>query len=78
VTHVDRSPVRRECTDTRGNPLVVGLTREGIWVREKGRRTAYLVTYGAIHSLGAKQAAEAIRREKLAKRKEKALARRIR
>ena len=78
MTHVDRSPVRRECADTRGNPLVVALTREGVWVREKGRRTAYLVTYGAIHSLGAKQAADAIRREKAAARKERTLARRSR
>ena len=69
MTHVERSQVRREVRTTRGQALVVTLAPEGAWVREKGRRTAYLMPYGVAYQYAAKMAIDAQRREKKAKRK---------
>lgn len=52
-------------------PLVVELKPEGVYLREKGRRTGYLVPYGVAYITGARLEADRIRREKLAKRQER-------
>lgn len=69
MTHVNKSPVRREVEDIRGNSLVVAVRPEGLWLREKGRRTAYLLPHGAAYSLAVKLAVEAERRAKKSARK---------
>lgn len=69
MTHVNKSTVRREVTTTRGEALVVTLAPEGMWVREKGRRTAYLMPYGVAYQRAAAMAADADRRAKAADRK---------
>ena len=38
--------VRRKVATMRGQPLVIALTFEGIWLREPRKRTAYLLPYG--------------------------------
>lgn len=70
MTHVNTSSVRR-AVDTLGRSpraLVVLLSPEGAWIREKGRRTAYLLPYGAAFDCAAKLHANAERRTKLAER----------
>lgn len=69
MTHVDKSPVRREVRTARGDALVVTLAPEGMWIREKGRRTAYLMPYGVAYQRAAIMAADADRRAKAAARK---------
>jgi hypothetical protein len=69
MTHVERSQVRREVRTTRGQALVVTLAPEGAWIREKGRRTAYLMPYGVAYQCAARMAVDAKRREKKARRK---------
>ena len=60
-----RSNVAREVRAPDGTELIVTLAPAGILIREKGRRTTYgPISYGAILSLGAKQEAEAARKEK--------------
>lgn len=44
-----RRPVRREVASLHHGPLVVTLTEEGLYLREKGRRTAYLMPYGTAY-----------------------------
>lgn len=68
-------PVRREVTRERGRDLIVRLAPEGIYLREKGRRTAYLLPYGVAYVRGAMLAADQLRRDKAAARKERAKAR---
>ena len=68
MTHVEKSQVRREVRTARGQALVVTLSPEGAWVREKGRRTAYLLPYGVAYQYAVRMAVEATRREKKAKR----------
>jgi hypothetical protein len=45
VTDLTRT-IRRKVTTLRGQPLVVALTPEGIWLREPRKRLAYLLPYG--------------------------------
>ena len=71
MTHVEKSQVRREVRTTRGQALVVTLAPEGMWIREKGRRTAYLMPYGIAYQQAARMAVDAARRERKAKRKAK-------
>jgi hypothetical protein len=61
--------VRREVRTTRGAALVITLAPEGAWLREKGRRTAYLMPYGVAHQLAVRMAVDAERRERKARRK---------
>jgi hypothetical protein len=68
ITRLER-PVRRRVTSHRGQPLVVSMMPEGLYVREHGRRTAYLVPWGMAYVYGARLAAERIRAEKSAARK---------
>lgn len=69
MTHVEKSSVRREVRTARGDALIVTLAPEGMWVREKGRRTAYLMPYGVAYQRAATMAADADRRAKAAERK---------
>lgn len=63
-------PVRRETLSThRGRPLVVELRSTYLTVRQKGRRLRYTATYDQVWNIGARNAAEAARQERLAKRK---------
>ena len=64
-------PVRRKVTSARGQPLVVALTPEGIWLREPRRRTAYLMPYGVAFQQAVRMHVEAERRAKAAARKAK-------
>lgn len=60
--------VRRKVVTTKGEPLVVALTPEGIWLREPRRRTAFLLPYSVAFDRAARMAADEIRRERQAKR----------
>lgn len=74
MTNLDR-PVRRKVSTVRGEPLVVALTAEGIWLREPRRRTAYLLPYGAAFQRAVTLHVDAERRNKAATRKAKRAAR---
>lgn len=63
--------VRRKVQSARGQPLVVALTPEGIWLREPRRRTAYLMPYGVAFQQAVRMQVDADRRAKLAARKAK-------
>ena len=70
MTHVNGSRrVKRQVTTSRGEPLVLLLTPEGIWLREPRRRTAYLLPYGAAFQRAAQLHADAERAAKAAARK---------
>lgn len=69
MTHVEQSPVRREARTARGDAVVVFLRPEGIYLREKGRRTAFLMPYGVAYQYAAKLAVEAERRERKARKR---------
>jgi hypothetical protein len=76
ATHVTRSSVTRECAALRsGRPLMVKLTPEGIYLREKGRRTSYLLPYGVGYMRAVWLAANALRAAKAAARTERSKAR---
>lgn len=64
-------PVRRKVVSQRGQPIVVALTPEGIWLREPRRRTAYLLPYGVAFQYAVRLHVEAERRAKVAARKAK-------
>jgi len=65
-------PVRRETLSThRGRALVVELRSTYLTVRQKGKRLRYAVTYDQIWTAGARNAAEALRQERLARKKER-------
>lgn len=61
-------PVRRKVSTTHGQPLVVALTPEGIWLREPRRRTAFLLPYGAAFIQAVRLHVDAERRAKKAAR----------
>jgi hypothetical protein len=64
--------VKRETASThRGRPLIVELHPGYLTLRQKGRRSAVAVDYGAVLDLGYKILARAERAEKLAKKIEK-------
>jgi hypothetical protein len=69
MTHVERSQVRREVSTGRGQALVVTLSPEGAWIREKGRRTAFLLPYGVAYQYAARMAVDAAKRERKDKRR---------
>jgi hypothetical protein len=71
MTHVEKSQVRREVRTARGQSLVITLAPEGAWIREKGRRTAFLMPYGVAYTRAAMMAAEQTRRAKAEARKAK-------
>lgn len=67
MTHLTR-PVRRKVSNTRGEPLVILLAPEGIWLREPRRRTAFLLPYGAAFQRAVQLHVEGERRTKTATR----------
>jgi len=68
--------VRREVGGRRGERLVVTLTPEGAWIREKGRRISYLMPYGYMLREAAEAYARAEKARKAKERKERAALRR--
>lgn len=68
MTSLNR-PVRRKVFSTRGEPIVVALAPEGIWLREPRRRTAYLLPYDVAFQRAVQMQVDAIRREKAAAKK---------
>ena len=68
MTELTRA-VRRGVLTTRGQSLVVVLAPEGIWVREKRRRTSYLLPYGIAWQHAAELYARAERKRKAEERK---------
>lgn len=72
ATHVESSrPVRREVRTARGAALIVELGPHGITLREKRRRTSFLLPYGVAFQRAAALAAEAARAERAALRRAK-------
>ena len=66
--------VRRKVATLRGQPLVVTLSPEGIWIREPRRRIAYLAPYGQVFTMAARMYADAeMRRRKVARAARRAL-----
>lgn len=66
-------PVRRETLSCfRSRPLIIELHPTWVSIRMKRSRIAYSVTIDQIWNLGARNAAEALRREREQRRKEKA------
>jgi hypothetical protein len=70
-------PVRRETLSSvrsrrASRPLIIELHSTFVRVRPKGMRTFYVVTYDQIYTIGAKNAAESLRRERLEAKKRKA------
>lgn len=61
--------VRRKVTSLRGQPLVVAIAPEGIWLREPRRRRAFLLPYGVAFQYAVRLTIDAERREKAAARK---------
>lgn len=64
---IDRT-VRRKVVSSRGEPLVVALTPEGIWLREPRRRKAYLLPYRMAFQRAVALSVDTDRREKKAAR----------
>jgi len=70
MTHVNGSRrVKRQVTTARGEPLVLLLSPEGIWLREPRRRTAFLLPYGAAFQRAVQLQVDADRAAKRASRK---------
>jgi hypothetical protein len=70
MTHVNaqKHQVRRVVSTTRGDVLVVALAPEGIWLRERGRRTAFLLPYGDAYMRAVRLHVDHERRTKAAAR----------
>ena len=64
-------PVRRQVSTTTGQPLVLLLSPEGIWLRQPRKRTAYLLPYGVAWVTAARLTADAAVRAKRLARKRK-------
>lgn len=62
-------PVRREVAVPRHGDLVVTLTIEGIYYREKGRRRAFLLPHGVGYMRAVTMQVAAEKAEKVARRK---------
>lgn len=75
MTTVEQSRVKREVGSRHFGRLIVTLAPEGAWLREKGRRTAYLASYGAIYQRAVSEAAQADAKRRKAERKARRAAR---
>ena len=73
MTTVEKSKVRREVGSRDHGRLIVTLAPEGIWLREKGRRTAYLALYGRVYQRAASEAIAADVKARKAARKARAV-----
>lgn len=60
-------PVRREVMSLHHGPLVVTLAEEGVYLRQKGRRTKFLIPYGVAYQRAVALTVDASRREKKAR-----------
>jgi hypothetical protein len=60
--------VRRKVSTLRGQPLVIALSPDGIWLREPRRRTAFLLPYGVAFLQAVRLHVDAERRAKKAAR----------
>jgi hypothetical protein len=70
-------PVRRETYSNvrdgrKSRPLMITLHATYLTIRPKGRRYAYTVTYDQVFNIGAKNAAEQLRKAKVEARKARA------
>jgi hypothetical protein len=75
VTTLQRK-VRREAQGGSYGPIIVTLAPEGIYTREKGRRTTYgPIAFSHIHTLGAMMRVAQIKKERVMARKAKRLSR---
>jgi len=62
--------VRREAQAGSYGPIIVTLAPEGIYTREKDRRTTYgPIAFSSLHTLGASLRAAAIKKERIQARK---------
>jgi hypothetical protein len=68
-------PVKRKVLTLAHTPLVVAMAPEGIWLRERGRRTAYLLPYGQALLEAVRLHIYAEKRRKTSERKQRAAAR---
>ncbi len=69
MTHL-RKNVARETNAGSYGPIIVTLSPEGIYTREKGRRTSYgPVSFSHIHTLGATMRAIQVKQERIAAHK---------
>ena len=72
TTHVDSSrPVRREVRTARGLAVIVEIGPHGLTLREKRRRTSYLLPFGVAYQRAVALAVEAARAERKAMRRAK-------
>lgn len=70
LTRLTRA-VRREVGSVNHGPLVVMLTEEGIYLRQKARRTKYLLPYGRAYQNAAQLFADRLRAERASARKKR-------
>ena len=77
MTDITQSrPVRRKVYTTSGQPLMIEVAPEGIYLREPRRRQRYLLPFAHAHLQAVRLEVDRQRREKLAERKERKKARR--
>lgn len=57
-------PVRREVESRTYGPLIIALTAEGLYLREKGRRTSYLMPYGLAYQISVEAEVRARKRQR--------------
>ena len=67
--------IKRQVSTRYYGELVIRLAPEGVYLREKGRRTSYLLPYGVAYQRAAAIEGERQARERLAARRERAKAR---
>ena len=69
MTHLYKKVAREAQAGSYGQ-VIVTLAPEGIYTREKGRRTTYgPITFAHIHTMGAQLRALAVKKERLTARK---------
>lgn len=79
MTEIGRKTVTRIIQDVfyRNRRLVARMAPEGVYVKTERERwsSAYFIPWMAVHSVGAKLKAKALKEEKIRRRKEKRLGR---
>jgi hypothetical protein len=75
MTRLDKK-VRREANGGSYGPIIITLAPEGIYTREKGRRTTYgPISLSSIHTQGARLRAVQVAKDRAAARKARRQAR---
>jgi len=69
MTRITRPVIRESDCFERGAPLVVEISSRTIRVRIKGQRHSYELSYNSLYMQGAKQQAEADRRDRALRKK---------